>query len=114
LQVFKISAHVEESLCELEAHVYNFAGEVTLSVGYSYCRLMREVSDRVLERNEDPRYLYLESGYSSGLLAVRGLLCKPLFEELRFKLRYLRETLQPMKLKHCAYLYFMEKQGSLI
>jgi len=91
----------------MAAHVFNIAGEVTLSVGYSYCRLMREVSDRVLKLNEDPHYLYLESGYSSGLLAVRGLLCKPLFKELRIKLRYLLETLQPMKLKHCAYLYVM-------
>lgn len=91
----------------MAAQVFNIAGEVTLSVVYSYCRLMREVSVRVLELNEDPHYLYLESGYSSGLLAVRGLLCKPLFKELRIKLRYLLETLQPMKLKHCAYLYVM-------
>jgi hypothetical protein len=68
---------------------------------------MREVSNRVLERNEDPHYLYLETGYSSGLLVVRDLLCKPLFKEVRIKLRYLLETLQPMKMKHCAYLYVM-------
>ena len=29
---------------------------LTLIVGYSYFRLMREVSDRVVERNEDPHY----------------------------------------------------------
>jgi hypothetical protein len=89
----------------MEANVFNIAGEVTLSVGYSNCRLIREVSDCVLERTEDSHYLYLESGYSNNLLAVRSLLCKPLFKELRIKLRYLLETLQPMKLKHCAYLY---------